>query len=145
MNHHHACSCSVCILYLLRTAAQFALSMVTVTAENVSRSTPGARVTWNTTVPPQCVTSVRVEFRTSSAGTAVATNTPTNTSQTEIIQTGLQCTTYYYITANVTGVTSDDITPTASSRPVRVLIGGKGIVCMRFNWYSSLMVIMLLP
>ena len=93
-------------------------------AENVKGfSTPAARVTWNTTVPPQCVTSVRVDFRTSSHGTAVATNTTTNTSQTEVIQTGLQCGTNYYINVVVTGATSDS--PTLSSRQVRVVVGGK--------------------
>ena len=54
-------------------------------------STPGVRVTWNTTVPPECVTSVTVEFRTSSRGPIVATYTTTNTSQTVVIQIGLQC------------------------------------------------------
>ena len=80
----------------MHAAAQFHFYDVTVSAESVGGSTPGVRVTWNTRVPPECVTSVRVEFRTSSRGPAVATNTTTNTSQTEIIQTGLQCATRYY-------------------------------------------------
>ena len=48
--------------------------------------------------------SVRVEFRTSSRGTVVANYTTTNiSSQTLVIQTGLQCATNYYITVVVTG------------------------------------------
>ena len=77
-------------------AAQFSLSNLTVSTESVSGSTPVARVTWNTTIPPECVASVTVEFRTNSREPAVATYTTTNTSQTEFIQTGLQCGTSYY-------------------------------------------------
>ena len=88
-------------------------------------STPAVRVTWSTTVPPECVTSVRVDFRTSSRGAVVATNTTTNTSQSELIQTGLQCTTNYYIAVVVTGATSDGVRLTRSSRQVQVLVGGK--------------------
>ena len=57
-------------------------------------------MTWNTTVPPERVAAVTVEFRTTGHGAVVlvvATYTTTNTSQTEVIQTGLQCATYYYI------------------------------------------------
>ena len=96
-------------------------------------STPAARVTWSTTVPPECRTSVRVDFRTGNhAGPVVATYNTTNTSQTEFIQTGLQCTTYYYITVVVTGPASGGIHPTKRSNLVQVLVGGKEIVCMRF-------------
>ena len=114
------------------SAAQFSLSTVTVSAESVSHSTPAARVTWSTTAPPECVASVRVDFRTDSRGPVVATNTVNNTSVTEVIQTGLQCATNYYITVVVTGETSDGPLPTLS-RSVEVLVGGKEIVCMRFN------------
>ena len=115
----------------MHAATQFSLSnTVTVSAESVDGSTPAARVTWNTTVPLQCVTSVRVEFRTSSMGPVVASNTTNSASETEIIQTGLQCTTYYYISVVVTGETSDGKRPTLSSRPMEVLVGGKEIVCM---------------
>ena len=101
------------------------------TAENVRGfSTPAARVTWSTTVPPQCVTSVRVEFRISTQGDVVTTNTTNDTSETEIIQTGLQCDTNYYITVVVTGATSDGgrFTPngvqvTLNSRQVQMLTG----------------------
>ena len=107
-------------------AGQFLLSTVTMSAESVVHgSTPAARVTWSTTEPPECVTSVRVEFRTSSRGPAVATYTTTNSSQTEVIQTGLQCNTYYYITVVVTGKTSDGIPTALSSRQVQVFVGGK--------------------
>ena len=112
----------------MHAAAQFVSSTVTASAENVDGSTPAARVTWSTTIPPQCVASVRVEFRTQSHGSVVANYTTTNTSQTEVIQTGLQCDTSYYITVVVTGVTSDGVRPTVSSGSVRVLIGGKEIV-----------------
>ena len=100
-------------------------------------STPGVRVTWNTTVPPECVTSMRVEFRTSSHdGPAVATYTTTNTSQTEIIQTGLQCATNYYTRVVVTGEIRTPggmpATPTLSPRhsDVQIFVGGKETVCM---------------
>ena len=112
---------------ITHTAGQFLLSTVTVNAANVRGfSTPAVRVTWNTTVPPECVTSVRVEFKTSSRGLVVATNTTTiNTSQTEFIQTDLQCTTYYYITVVVTGKISASQRPTLRSRQVQVTVGGK--------------------
>ena len=140
-----ACSFSVCILCLMHAATQFSSHTVTVSAESVSHSTPAARVTWSTTAPSECVTSVMVEFRTSAQGDVLASNTTTNTSQTEVIQTGLQCGTNYYITVVVTGANSNGIRLTVNSRQVQVLVGGKGIVCMRFNWYNSLMVVMLLP
>ena len=106
----------------------------TARAESVDRPTPAARVTWNTTIPPQCVTSVRVEFRTGSAshtGRLEATYTATNTSQTEVIQTGLQCATNYYIIVVVTGTASNAV----HSRAVQVFVGGKEIACIRFDWY----------
>ena len=114
----------------MHAAVQFGLSTVNVSVESVDGSTPAARVNWSTTAPPECVTSVRVEFRTSYLGSVVATNTTTNTSQTEIIQTGLRCTTNYYITVVVTGATSDGVHVSASSRAVRVPIGGEEIVYM---------------
>ena len=107
-------------------AIRFSLSNVTVSAESVDGSTLAAKVTWSTTVPPQCVASVRVEFRTGShRGPVVATYTTNNTSETEIIQTGLQCATYYYITVVLTRAASDDVHVTLSSRIVQVLVGGK--------------------
>ena len=91
----------------------------------VDGSTPAARVTWHTTVPPQCIASYRAEFRTSSHGPVVANYTTTNVSQTEVIKNGLQCTTYYHINVVVSGETSSGIHVTLSSRQVRVWIGGK--------------------
>ena len=115
----------------MNAAAQFTLSTVTASAESVDGPTPAARVTWSTTVPPQCVGSVRVEFRIGlRSGPVVATYTTTNASQTEVIQTGLQCATNYYITVVVTGATSDIVRPTVISRPVQVFVGGKEIVCI---------------
>ena len=96
-------------------------------AEREDGSTPGARVTWSTTAPPECVASVTVEFRTiSSSGSVVRSYTTTSTSETEVIQTGLQCATTYYIRVVVTGVAS---LGTVSSNPVQVLVGGKITAC----------------
>ena len=53
-------------------------------------------------VPPECVTSVTANFRTTRNGQLAATNITTNT-QTEIIQTSLQCGTRYYIRVVVSG------------------------------------------
>ena len=120
-----------------RTAAQFSLSTVIVSAESVVHgSTPAARVTWSTTVPPECVTSYRVEFRTSSRGPAVANYTTTNTSQTEVIQNGLQPNTMYYITVViVAGESSDGTYPTLTSRQVQMLSGGKYLNTLCTNSY----------
>ena len=81
--------------------------------------------------------SVRVEFRTSSRGTVVANYTTTNiSSQTLVIQTGLQCATNYYITVVVTGEIRPPggmpTTPTLSPRhsDVQVFVGGKETVSM---------------
>ena len=93
-------------------------------AESVNGPTPAVRVTWSTTAPPQCVTSVRVEFRTrSQSGPVVATYTTNSTSETEFIWTDLQCATNYYITVVVTGKISDGSHPTLSSR--QVVVEGK--------------------
>ena len=80
----------------MHPVTQFYSYTVNVSAGSVGGPIPGVRVTWCTTLPPECVTSVRVEFRTSKLGPVVATNTTTNTSQTQIIQTGLQCGKSYY-------------------------------------------------
>ena len=109
----------------MHAAAQFSLSTVTVSAESVNGSTPAARVSWSTTAPPECVTYVRVEFRTSSLGPVVATYTTTNISETEVIQTGLRCA-HYYISVVVTGVHV-----TVISRYIQLrLVGGRQIVYM---------------
>ena len=131
MNHHH--SLHFCLMH---AAAQFSLSNVTVNAESVDAPTPAVRVTWSTTAPSECVASVRVDFRTSVRGSVVATNTTTNTSQTEFIQTGLQCITNYYITVVVTGAVSDGVHVTLSSKEMQVFVGGNKIVYMRLNWYA---------
>ena len=115
------------VLLCIHAGVQFHNRDVTVSAESVGGPTPGVRVTWNTTVPPECVASVRVEFRTSRniLDTAVASNTTTNTSQTEVIQTGLQCATNYYIRVVVTGKLNG--TPKLDPRhsDVQVRVGGK--------------------
>ena len=70
----------------------------------MNESTPGVRVTWNTNAPPECVTSVGVEFRGSTHGAEVTRYTTTNTSGTQVIQSPLQCGTEYYVRVFVTGV-----------------------------------------
>ena len=119
------------VLLCIHAGVQFQKRNVTVSAESVGGPTPGVRVTWNITVPAECVASVRVEFRTSRniLDTAVASNTTTNTSQTEVIQTGLQCGTNYYIKVFVTG--KQNSAPKLDPRhpDVQVLVGGKEIVC----------------
>ena len=120
----------------MHAATQFHSYTVNVSAESVGGSTSGARVTWRTTLPPECVTAVRVEFRTSYLGPIVVTNTTTNTSQTEVIQTGLQCATRYYIRVIVAGDirTPGGMTVTvmlsSTHADVQVLVGGKETVCM---------------
>ena len=66
-------------------------------AESVNGSTPGVRVTWNITVPAECVALVRVKFRLRLQEEVVSTYNTTNVLETEIIQTGLKCGTTYYI------------------------------------------------
>ena len=105
-------------------------------AESVGGSNPGARVTWNTTLPPECVTSVRVDFRTTTNGVLVATYTTTSTSQTEVIQTGLQCGASYNTRVVVAGEPTYQGVPLQQfllSNQVQVFIGGKQIVCVRFH------------
>ena len=122
----------MCILIHYSLLCIAASENVTVSAVSVSGSSPSARVTWSTTFPPECAASVRVEFRTNRFGAAVATNTTTNTTETALIQTGLECTTNYYITVIATGEgrMSDggSIIVTLSSRQVQVFVGGKETV-----------------
>ena len=108
----------------MHAAAQFSLFTVTASAESVGGPTPAARVTWNTTIPPECVASVRVEFRTSYFSPVLANYTTTDTSETEVIQTGLQCATNYYIRVVVTGAASDGVNPTVG-RHLHLLVGGE--------------------
>ena len=123
----------------MRAVTEFHRRIVNASAESVDGSTPGVRVIWNTTIPPGCVTSVRVEFRTNGPRGPVAANyTTTNTSQTEVIQTGLQCGTNYYISVVVTGeIRSSGGMPATpllrlgkDHNIVQVVAGGKEIVCM---------------
>lgn len=85
-------------------SAGFSLHTVAASVERVGVSTPGARVTWNTTAPPECVESVTVKFRTSRSGSRVVRSyATTNVSETEVILAGLQCATTYYIRVVVAG------------------------------------------
>ena len=106
---------------IMHAAAMLAERTVTVSAEREDGPTPGARVTWSKTVPPECVASVTVEFRTSSSGSVVRSYT-TSASETEVIQTDLQCDTTYYIRVVVTGVAPRG---NLTSEQVQVLVGGK--------------------
>ena len=90
----------------------------------MNSSTPGVRVTWNTTTPPECVTSVRVEFRSSPAGSVVTSYTTTNTSGTQVIQSQLQCSTEYYVRVLVVGLQRWGGVQEQSDQK-RVVVGGK--------------------
>ena len=108
-------------------AAGFSVQTVAASAERVGVSTPGARVTWSTTAPPECVESVTVlvKFRTSRSGSVVRSYATTNVSETEVILAGLQCTTTYYIRVVVAGVA---FLGYLRSIYVQVFIGGKALV-----------------
>ena len=123
---------------LIHADSQFLSSTVTASAESVSGPTAGVGVTWNTTLPPECVRFVTVNFRNITNGVLVATNTTTNISETVVIQTGLQCYTNYYMRVIVVGEASYQGVPQLqllSSSQVRVrFVGGKEIsVCMGFQ------------
>ena len=125
---------AIALFSLMHVVVQFHSSTVNVSAESVGGSTPGVRVTWTTTLPPECVTSVRVEFRTNSRS-VVATYNTTNRSQTEVIQTGLQCGASYYIRVVVTGETTppSGIQMLSPIHPdVQVLVGGNETWCIWF-------------
>ena len=105
-------------------------------AESVNGTTSGVRVTWSTTLPPECVIAVVVNFRTTPNGRLAAAYTTTNTSQTEDIQTGLPCATSYSIRVVVSGKPRYRGVPLEqflSSNQMQVSIGGKEIVCVRFR------------
>ena len=126
--------------------AQFRSSNFTVRAESVGGSTPGARVTWSTTLPPECVTSVRVVFRTTTNRVLVAANTTTNASQTEVIQTSLQCGSNYFVRVLVSGKPKYQGVPIdqfLSSNQVQVFIGGTEIACVREISLNNLMVVIM--
>ena len=119
-------------LIFVHTDPEFLSFNVTARVESVGGSTPGVRVTWNTTLPPECVTSVTVVFRTTPNGRLAATNTTTNT-QTEVIQTGLQCGTRYYIRVVVTGEPRYQGAPVEQillSNQVQVFVEGKELLCV---------------
>ena len=94
-------------------------------AESVGGSIPGARVTWNTTAPPECVLSVKVVFRRSTHGSEVTSYTTTNTSGTQVIQSPLECATEYYVRVYVIAESErlDDLQ--LQSSQMRVVVGGK--------------------
>ena len=110
---------------IFHAAAEFSLSTVTVNAEKEDGPVPGARVTWSTTTPSECVTSVQVEFRNSSRGSVEKSCNVTDTSQTEVIQTGLKGNTMYYIRVVVAAGDGEFSLGTLMSEEVQVLTGGK--------------------
>ena len=94
-------------------------------AESANGSTPGIRVTWSTTAPPECVASVRVVFRQSAFGSVVTTYTTTNTSGTQVIQSPLQCATEYYVKVVVTAESQRLGGIQLHSNQEQVVVGGK--------------------
>ena len=103
---------------------------VTVSAESVGGSSPGVRVTWNTELPPECVTSVRVDFHNTKTGMLVASNTSISTSENTVIQTGLHCATNYIITVKVTGEPRHQGSGSGNRlrfATVQVFVGGKNL------------------
>ena len=112
-----------CVGTFIHAVTEFYYRTVNVSAESVGGPTPGVRVTWNTTVPPECVGSVRVEFRTRNIRDPVVATT--NTSETEVIQTGLQCATNYYIKVLIFGkLTGGTPKLDPSHSDVQVFVGG---------------------
>ena len=116
---------NVISLSFIAAAAQFYLSNVTVSAESEIGSTPGVRVTWSTTAPPECVVSVKVVFRRSAVGSVVTSYTTTNTSGTQVIQSPLQCATEYYVRVFVIAVSQKLSGIQLQSIQNRVVVGGK--------------------
>ena len=109
----------------LYAVAQFRSSTVTMSVESVGGSTPGVRVTWSTTVPPECVASVTVEFRRSERESVVTSYTTTNTSGTQVIQSPLLCAVVYYVRVYVIGDSQKLGGVIQYSIPEQVFVGGK--------------------
>ena len=105
--------------------AQFRHSNVTMSAESVGGSTPGVRVTWSTTAPPECVVAVRVVFRHSAFGSEVTSYTTTNTSGTQVIQSRLQCAREYYVRVFVIAESQRLGGIQLHSNQQQVFVGGK--------------------
>ena len=117
-------------LYVAVSQFQSSSYGVTVSAESVGGSTPGVRVTWNTALPPECVTSVRVDFHIIKTGMLVASNTSISTFENTVIQTGLLCATNYHITVRVTGGPRHEGSGSGyllRFATVQVLVGGKNL------------------
>lgn len=106
----------------MHAGAEFSLSLhnVTVRAEREDGSIPGARLTWSTTAPSECVASFGVKVRTIDSGSVVMFYT---TSETEFILTGLQCDTTYYFRVVITGVWGS--LGIVESQELQMFVGGK--------------------
>ena len=115
-------SVHLCLCILLLNS--ISLGNVTKSVESVGGggSTPGVRVTWNITLPPECVALVRVKFKLSEIGNVSSTYNTTNISETEVIQTGLRCATKYYIRVVVDS--SSQRSKWKSPQVESVLVGG---------------------
>ena len=111
------CLCILLLNFIL-------LGNVTMSAESVHGSTPSVRVTWNITVPSECVALVRVKFRLRLKGEVVSTFNTTNVSENEIIQTDLKCGTTYYIRV-VVDQSENDKGKWKNQRAEEVFVGSK--------------------
>ena len=131
-NVHIASNIICCNLFAFYAVTQFRRSTVTMSAESVGGSTPGVRVTWSTTAPPECVVSVRVVFRRSTHGSEVTAYTTNNTSGTQVIQSPLQCATQYYIRVLVVAESRLGGIQLQSIQK-RIVVGGKENVCLRLQ------------
>ena len=120
----------------MHAGSEFSLRKVTVSAEREDGSTPSARVTWSTTIPSECVKDITVKRRTTGSGSVVTPYTTTNTLETEVIQTRLQCNTTYYFRVVVAGVHS---LGTRESNEIQVFVGGKVTVCVTSSCRDILM------
>ena len=82
-------------------------------------------MTWSTTASPQCVVSVRVEFRSSAFGPLVVSYTTTNTLGTQVTHSPLQCATEYYVRVFVIAVSQRLSGIQLQSGQKQVVVGGE--------------------
>ena len=94
-------------------------------AESANGSTPGVRVAWSTTAPPECVAFATVHFRRGRHGSVVSSYTTTNTSGTRVIHSPLQCATEYYVRVFITAESQRLGGVQLQSIQKRVVVGGK--------------------
>lgn len=81
---------------------------------------PGAKVKWNITIPPECIISVTVVSQFSAED-----YTPPNIMQTdEVTLSGLRCDTIYYFRVRVCRRLHTDVITAVTSNIVPVHVGG---------------------